>query len=81
MIQLLCSYSLKLLSSIVICLYGSVLFLLGLLVSFHTSIMQALLPQLSSPRLAVRKRSIMAIGNDMWQFLFTTYLYTAEIIR
>jgi len=35
----------------------------GLLVSFHLSIQQALLPQLSSPRLAVRKRAIIAIGN------------------
>jgi len=34
----------------------------GLLISFHCSIQQALLPQLSSPRLAVRKRSIIAIG-------------------
>lgn len=35
----------------------------GLLVSFHLSIQQALLPQLSSPRLAVRKRAIIAIGH------------------
>jgi len=35
----------------------------GLLVSFHLGIQQALLPQLSSPRLAVRKRAIIAIGN------------------
>ena len=34
----------------------------GLLISFHPSIMQSLLPQLSSPRLAVRKRAIIAIG-------------------
>lgn len=35
----------------------------GLLVSFHTTIKQALLPQLASPRLAVRKRAIIAIGH------------------
>ncbi|KAK3087101.1 hypothetical protein FSP39_001721 [Pinctada imbricata] len=35
----------------------------GLLISFHPSIMQTLLPQLSSPRLAVRKRAILAIGS------------------
>lgn len=34
----------------------------GLLISFHPSIMQSLLPQLSSPRLAVRKRAIIALG-------------------
>lgn len=34
----------------------------GLLISFHPAIQEALLPQLSSPRLAVRKRSITAIG-------------------
>ncbi|XP_077989699.1 cullin-associated NEDD8-dissociated protein 1-like isoform X1 [Glandiceps talaboti] len=35
----------------------------GLLVSFHPSIQASLLPQLTSPRLAVRKRSIIAIGH------------------
>ncbi|KAK2158819.1 hypothetical protein LSH36_163g01004 [Paralvinella palmiformis] len=35
----------------------------GLLISFHPSIQQALLPQLSSGRLAVRKRSIIALGH------------------
>lgn len=35
----------------------------GLLISFHSSIRQALLPQLASPRLAVRKRAIIAIGH------------------
>ncbi|XP_076457085.1 cullin-associated NEDD8-dissociated protein 1-like [Babylonia areolata] len=35
----------------------------GLLVSFHNNIRQALLPQLASPRLAVRKRAIIAIGH------------------
>lgn len=34
----------------------------GLLVNFHPLIKDALLPQLASPRLAVRKRSITAIG-------------------
>ena len=34
----------------------------GLLVTFHSNIRQALLPQLASPRLAVRKRAIIAIG-------------------
>lgn len=35
----------------------------GMLVGFHTSIQEALLPQLSSSRLAVRKRTIIAIGH------------------
>jgi len=35
----------------------------GLLITFHPSIQQALLPQLSSPRLAVRKRSIIALSH------------------
>ncbi|CAL1532474.1 unnamed protein product [Lymnaea stagnalis] len=35
----------------------------GLLISFHITIKQALLPQLASPRLAVRKRAIIAIGH------------------
>lgn len=39
-----------------------IIFDTGLLISFHPSIMQSLLPQLSSPRLAVRKRAIIAIG-------------------
>jgi len=54
----------------------------GLLVSFHTTIKQALLPQLASPRLAVRKRAIIAIGhlvmscstslfNELIEFLLT----------
>ncbi|XP_064651957.1 cullin-associated NEDD8-dissociated protein 1-like [Lineus longissimus] len=34
----------------------------GLLVNFHQFIQQALLPQLASQRLAVRKRSIIALG-------------------
>ncbi|KAK1906373.1 Cullin-associated NEDD8-dissociated protein 1 [Dissostichus eleginoides] len=35
----------------------------GLLVNFHPSILGCLLPQLTSPRLAVRKRTIMALGH------------------
>ncbi|GAB6018576.1 Cullin-associated NEDD8-dissociated protein 1 [Chamberlinius hualienensis] len=35
----------------------------GLLIAFHTSIQEALIPQLASSRLAVRKRSILAIGH------------------
>ena len=43
-------------------LYELYLSVTGLLISFHPSIMQSLLPQLASPRLAVRKRAIIAIG-------------------
>lgn len=39
------------------------MYISALLVTFHPSIQEALLPQLASPRLAVRKRSITAIGN------------------
>jgi len=35
----------------------------SLLVSFHPTILEALLPQLASPRLAVRKRTILALGH------------------
>ena len=35
----------------------------GLLVQFHPSLLEALSPQLKSPRLAVRKRSIIALGH------------------
>uniref|UniRef100_A0A8C4NH41 Cullin-associated and neddylation-dissociated 1 n=1 Tax=Eptatretus burgeri TaxID=7764 RepID=A0A8C4NH41_EPTBU len=35
----------------------------SLLVSFHQSILTCLLPQLTSPRLAVRKRAIIALGH------------------
>ncbi|CAG5977970.1 unnamed protein product [Menidia menidia] len=34
----------------------------GALVSFHSSLLSSLLPQLTSPRMAVRKRSILALG-------------------
>uniref|UniRef100_A0A7N6ACR5 TATA-binding protein interacting (TIP20) domain-containing protein n=1 Tax=Anabas testudineus TaxID=64144 RepID=A0A7N6ACR5_ANATE len=35
----------------------------GPLVSFHSSLLSSLLPQLTSPRMAVRKRSILALGH------------------
>lgn len=35
----------------------------SLLVSFHPNILDALLPQLASPRLAVRKRTIVALSH------------------
>lgn len=35
----------------------------GLLVQFHPSLLEALSPQLKSPRMAVRKRSIIALGH------------------
>lgn len=35
----------------------------GTLYSFHSSILNCLLPQLMSPRLAVRKRAIIALGH------------------
>jgi len=35
----------------------------GLLVNFHPSLLEALYPQLRSPRLAVRKRTILALGH------------------
>lgn len=35
----------------------------GTLYSFHSSILTCLLPQLRSPRLAVRKRAIIALGH------------------
>lgn len=38
----------------------------GLLISFHAGIQRALLPQLASPRLAVRKRSIIALGERVF---------------
>uniref|UniRef100_A0A8C2GC00 Cullin-associated and neddylation-dissociated 1 n=1 Tax=Cyprinus carpio TaxID=7962 RepID=A0A8C2GC00_CYPCA len=37
--------------------------MLCLLVNFHPSILSCLLPQLTSPRLAVRKRTIIALGH------------------
>uniref|UniRef100_A0A4W6DBK3 TATA-binding protein interacting (TIP20) domain-containing protein n=1 Tax=Lates calcarifer TaxID=8187 RepID=A0A4W6DBK3_LATCA len=35
----------------------------GALVGFHSSLLSSLLPQLTSPRMAVRKRSILALGH------------------
>ncbi|XP_076864497.1 cullin-associated NEDD8-dissociated protein 2 [Brachyhypopomus gauderio] len=35
----------------------------GTLISFHQSILSSLLPQLTSPRMAVRKRAIIALGH------------------
>ncbi|XP_032892680.1 cullin-associated NEDD8-dissociated protein 1-like [Amblyraja radiata] len=35
----------------------------GTLITFHSSILSCLLPQLSSPRLAVRKRAIISLGH------------------
>lgn len=37
-------------------------FITALLISFHPTIQSALLPQLSSSRMAVRKRAIIALG-------------------
>lgn len=51
----------------------------GLLITYHPSIQEALLPQLASPRLAVRKRSITAIGYLVMscsQNLFNTLIET-----
>uniref|UniRef100_A0AAX7USI8 TATA-binding protein interacting (TIP20) domain-containing protein n=1 Tax=Astatotilapia calliptera TaxID=8154 RepID=A0AAX7USI8_ASTCA len=41
----------------------AVKWLSGALVSFHSSLLSSLLPQLTSPRMAVRKRSILALGH------------------
>ena len=35
----------------------------SMLITFHPSILEALLPQLASPRLAVRKRTIVALSH------------------
>ncbi|XP_071804723.1 cullin-associated NEDD8-dissociated protein 1-like [Asterias amurensis] len=54
----------------------------GLLMSFHSAIQSALLPQLNSARMAVRKRAILALGHlvmsssnklfgDLMEFLMT----------
>ena len=60
----LSSFCMHLQCEIIIILMLNVLFS-GLLVSYHQSIQQALLPQLTSARLAVRKRTIIALGMDM----------------
>lgn len=52
----------------------------GLLISFHPSIMQSLLPQLSSPRLAVRKRAIIAIGYLVMSCNYTLFNELIEFL-
>ena len=46
----------------------------GLLVQFHPNLREALSPQLKSPRLAVRKRSIIALGHLVMSCDQTLYL-------
>lgn len=46
----------------------------GLLVQFHPNLLDALQPQLKSPRLAVRKRSIIALGHLVMSCDQTLYL-------
>ena len=46
----------------------------GLLVQFHPNLLEALSPQLKSPRLAVRKRSITALGHLVMSCDQTLYL-------
>uniref|UniRef100_A0A8C7FAJ0 Cullin-associated and neddylation-dissociated 2 (putative) n=1 Tax=Oncorhynchus kisutch TaxID=8019 RepID=A0A8C7FAJ0_ONCKI len=53
----------KLHYSMVLLLGGALKWKLGTLISFHASILTSLLPQLTSPRMAVRKRAIMALGH------------------
>ena len=48
---------------------------LGLLISYHQSIQQSLFSQLKSPRLAVRKRSIIALGMLHNDSFATYYMY------
>uniref|UniRef100_A0A673ZV69 Cullin-associated and neddylation-dissociated 1 n=1 Tax=Salmo trutta TaxID=8032 RepID=A0A673ZV69_SALTR len=50
-------------STMVLCYWIRLLQQGGLLVNFHPSILSCLLPQLTSPRLAVRKRTIIALGH------------------
>lgn len=49
-----------------------------LLVSFHEAIREALLPQLASPRLAVRKRTIQALGHLVMSCHHTVYVKIME---
>ena len=42
----------------------------GLLIQFHPNLLDALLPQLKSPRLAVRKRYVCAPGIVMKQLFY-----------
>uniref|UniRef100_A0A8D3E1J1 TATA-binding protein interacting (TIP20) domain-containing protein n=1 Tax=Scophthalmus maximus TaxID=52904 RepID=A0A8D3E1J1_SCOMX len=53
--------TIKLISRIISSCFSSRLS--GALVSFHSSLLHSLLPQLTSPRMAVRKRSILALGH------------------
>ncbi len=55
-------------------MYETMFVLTGLLVSFHSAIQGALLPQLSSPRMAVRKRAIIALG------MYSLYLYSTYML-
>nr|CAG4638230.1 EOG090X00HY [Cyclestheria hislopi] len=50
----------------------------SLLLSFHPSILDALLPQLASPRLAVRKRTIQALGHLVMSCNHTLYVKLME---
>nr|CAG4641437.1 EOG090X00HY [Eurycercus lamellatus] len=50
----------------------------SLLVSFHPAILEALLPQLASPRLAVRKRTIQALGHLVMSCHHTLYVKLME---
>nr|CAG4644545.1 EOG090X00HY [Leptodora kindtii] len=50
----------------------------SLLVSFHPAILEALLPQLASPRLAVRKRTIQALGHLVMSCHHSLYVKLME---
>ena len=50
----------------------------SLLVSFHPAILEALLPQLASQRLAVRKRTIQAMGHLVMSCHHTLYVKLME---
>ena len=52
----------------------------GLLVQFHSSLLGALSPQLKSPRLAVRKRSIIALGHLVMSCDQPLYLQLIDIL-
>ena len=51
----------------------------GLLLSYHQSIQAALLPQLTSARLAVRKRTIIALGKQALRTDYTRLINTLTI--
>ena len=46
----------------------------GLLVQFHPNLVEALTPQLKSPRLAVRKRAIICLGHLVMSCDQTLYI-------